>query len=98
MAKRGQAPGNIHSRVFVEVADAEEDFAFGREYSASGKLGLGKGDAEALADAHHLTRAPDLRAEHNIDAREFTEREDAFLDADVSWNRFLCQAELGHLA
>ena len=97
VAQRDQPAGQIDDGLFVPLADAEKNLAFGRQHGAGGELALGEGDAEPLADAHHFAGAPHLRAEHDIDAGELAEREDAFLDADVRGNRLARQAQFRQL-
>ncbi len=60
----------------------------GRQQHAGGQLAFGKGDGESLADTHHFAGGAHFRAEHDIDAGEFSEREHAFFDRHVGGDRF----------
>ena len=90
-----QAAGEIDDRRLGTLGDADKDVSFGRQDRAGGQLAFGERQTEPRADAHHFARATHLGAEHDVDAGELDEREDAFFYRDMTRHRIFSHALLG---
>ena len=82
-AQLGELTCEVESGDLVAIGEREEHLSTVGQARARGELRLGKGDAEALANAHDLTGRAHLGSEQRVDTGKTAKGQHGFFDTDV---------------